>query len=307
LSGTVIIVERRNFACGHLAVQGGFMRDSDSLDAVFAKLGSPTEVFAPPRLRIAIGVFVMALSGGGMLVLYFFEPRPLPAGQQAETIGFLVMGLVALAIAAGIFLHGIRTGRRRYFVCPEGMVVVQDAGCEVYRWDEIARVTENRVPEAVYGIPVGTYRAAVVERADGAELQLTRNRVCRVGQLIDAIQEQVWSRRSVQQILRDDAQLAQLVEAWPKLSPAVRNQIMAFVETAAVTQSSRTETSSELHVVLRVTQAQSERRDTVRLSIPDFGHFSIVLPAGVRDGTSLRLRDALPDHRDIIAKIQVDA
>lgn len=283
------------------------MNDSQGLDTAFARMGSPTAIFSPPTLRIAIACFVMASVGGGMLVVYFFAPTAVPAESQAEASGFLITALVCLAVAAGILVHGLRTGRRRFFLCPAGLVVDQGNCADVYPWDEIVSVIENRVREGIYGIPVGSYRAAVVQRVDGAELILTRNRVRRVGKLIDAIQQQIWSRRSVQHALHNDSRLTRIVNAWLTLPDCVRSDIVAMVENAAATLSPPSASSDEMHVVLRVTQDQIDRGDTVTLNVPDLGSISIVLPTDARHGMRLRLRNALSSQSNLVAQILVDS
>lgn len=276
------------------------------VDADSAQLGSPTATFSPPFLRIAIGALVMAVSGSGMLTTYFFAPTAVPGESEAEQIGFLVMGFLALVVAAGIVRHGVRIARQRIFVCPLGLLVRQGARVEVYPWDRIARVTESNVQEAVYGIPIGTCRAAVVKHVDGTELHLNRNRVRRVGRLIDEIQHHVWSRRSSQLAAETDPRLAQIGDAWSTLSDQVRSEIVTMAARAAAKQEVTAPAAEDVQVALRVTRTQIDRGDTVLLDSPCYGRFRIVLPVSAQHGTRLRLPNALPDQRHLYVLIHVN-
>ena len=223
-------------------------------------------------------------------------------------MGLLIMGIGCLALAGGISAHGLRLRRRRFFVCPGGLVVTHGGHVDVYPWDNIVRVTENSERDTLCFVPVGTYRAAVVQRIDGAVLVLDRNRVKGVGKLIDAIQDQIWKRRSGQQLLDTDPDLKVLVATWPSLPANVRTEILALVEKTAATGApfGGPASSNDLHVDLRVSQGQANRGETVTLNLPDVGSFRVALPKGIQSGTKIRLRHALPNQQHLISHVQID-
>jgi hypothetical protein len=63
------------------------MNTPDVVHQAFAELGLALAVFAPPKLRIVVGVLVMGFVGCGQLLFYFSTPHAINAEQQADKVG----------------------------------------------------------------------------------------------------------------------------------------------------------------------------------------------------------------------------
>lgn len=74
----------------------------DPIHQAFAEVGPPNAIFGPPKLRIVVGALVMGFVGCVQLLLYCFPPDAVRAGQQADPVGLLIMGIGCLAMAGGI-------------------------------------------------------------------------------------------------------------------------------------------------------------------------------------------------------------
>ena len=205
------------------------MRDRP-ISEIFGSVGEPTDVFRPPLLRIAFGAAVMGVVGLLILIVTLLNGEG-DRNRPADRIVMVVVSVGAMAVAVGIVVHGIRQRRLLACVCPEALVVVNRDGVDVFRWNEIVEVRETRLKEYIYFIPVGSYRAAEIVSSDGTIIRIDRNRLRRVGELIDAIQLQVGQRRSIEAMAVRDARLLQIISSWQNISEDTRARVLDLTAT----------------------------------------------------------------------------
>jgi hypothetical protein len=186
-------------------------------------LGRPTRIFRPPRARITLALLVFGIMGTASLRVYFF-----PGRNKKPEPDFLVRPAIMFTLVGGILVFALRNRGKRIAVCPGGLLLKQRGEIEAWPWAEIVRVREQEAKDRVFFLKVGTYRAATVERSDGASFFIDRNRIAKAGELIDLIMKRVWERRNAGRI--DDPNLAQIIDAWPSLSADVRTQMTELID-----------------------------------------------------------------------------
>ena len=202
-----------------------FIVMQSNLDRAFELVGQPNFTFTPPVGRIAFGAGVFGLMGCIFVtVALFADPPANPAPDDPGPLEMLAMGLIPIALGAGIAYFGFRQWRRKVFVCPDALVVAGGADCAVFKWGDFT-VRESYQRDMVYFLPVGTYRAIEIVSADGRREEFTRNRIRRVGELIDLVQQNNNTTVGAEK----DTQFHQVVNAWPRLSEQARQEICDVV------------------------------------------------------------------------------
>jgi len=163
--------------------------------------------------------------GTAMLLVYLFPPRD----EQREP-EMLLVPAVMFALAAAILAFALRNRGRRIAVCPGGLLVTQRGMIDVWPWREIVSVREREAPDRVYFFRIGMYRAATIERSDGRNLFVDRNRIAKVGELLDIIRRNVWECQRGNCF--DDPDLTRIVTVWPSLNPEVRTRLLKVIDSA---------------------------------------------------------------------------
>lgn len=191
------------------------------LERVFEAVGRPTARFTAPMGRLALGFGVLGFFGLMMVITSLVGAQPANrAPGHRGPIEMFAVGLVLLAVSGGIAIFAFKQWRRKVFVCPGGVVVAHGVDCTVFKWGDFT-ARESAIQGSWNFIPVGTYRAMEIVSSDGRREVFTRNRIRRVGELIDLIQENINKTRSGGM----DAQLQQVVSAWSRLSERSRREI----------------------------------------------------------------------------------
>ena len=194
------------------------MREHIDRSQLLDELGTPRGVYRPPLWRFIAPALLFAPMGTLMLVLWNQERDPT----------MLAVGIAFWAGAIGLAGYRFRIAGNRILLSSEGFATLDRGKVDVYRWGEIVAVRETKVADHVHFIPLGSYRAAEIQRADGKRLFINRNRIAKVGQLIDAIQKELWAHRS--RTSATDPGIARIVAAWPRLSEPTRQQISDLID-----------------------------------------------------------------------------
>lgn len=200
------------------------MTKSAGIEEIFDQVGQPSDLFSPPIVRLAIGAGALSLLG-----ILFLLTALLADAVPRERIGMAACSAVPLAIAVVILLFAFRRRRLRVLLCPGAIVVRRRDDFEVFPWENIVAVRETKEVDQIYFISLGTYRAVEIEFADGRKEFFDRNRIRRIGEFIDSVQQEVWRRQSTVAAAANDLRLSRLIAAWPGLSEAKRERLASLI------------------------------------------------------------------------------
>ena len=171
-------------------------------DAV-SNIGQPVETFKPSPANAVAGIILGLLFGalGCVLTFFFVRSAVRDAGVESwKDIGYSLLGLLIVAMGAGLIWVATRLFSLTIYVGPQGFVYAAKSGTWLCRWEEIEHVTETVEQEhaPLKGpaklIPVGTNRYYTVRRKDGEEFTFTRDSVTKLGRLAKIIREQTEKR-----------------------------------------------------------------------------------------------------------------
>lgn len=162
-----------------------------------AALGPHIEVFKPAAANILAGfVFIFLFAVGAIGVSSFLLFRVIKANfnlpfydeDQLAWLWVILLSLAPIGMLVGAATCTILVRNLlsfRLYCCPAGFYIIRHGEIQVFRWEEVSRITETVFRERIHlqhnlKLPAGASRSYLIERQDGHEETLDGNSIRRL-------------------------------------------------------------------------------------------------------------------------------